>query len=106
MSFKVSVFLSFGLIDRNALQGLAKGSTIALVGPKDISWVTSQPAGKRNALQHSAEPKGDGAGAPEGTDEASNYDRAGSHDAGVPSFDEEVFVSGWGGDDNDDGMGL
>lgn len=91
--------------DRHDLQGLAKGSTIALVGPKEISWVTGQPTHKANTSHLRAESKTDDNGALDGTDDIFSYGRAGSIDLGGGPDEDVIISSGWGGD-NDDGMGL
>ncbi|KAI0067886.1 hypothetical protein BV25DRAFT_1911750 [Artomyces pyxidatus] len=92
-----------------AEQGLAKGSNIPMAGHKQISWYT--PSSAHPPATKASSPL---ARAPEGTmdphadDSYSLSDARDQPDITQPSHvvDEEYTASGWGGDEDEDGMGM
>lgn len=92
-----------------AEQGLAKGPNIPLVGQKQISWYNASPtAAAATTGSTEATPSKAGttkvSGAPsEFSEEAYGREQR----SGVHSLhDDEPAVIGWGGDEDEDGMGM
>jgi len=86
-----------------AEQGLAKGQNITQIGPVQVSWYSGQPTMKGKAVSPallSRESKDDKV---EG-DEPAHSSHKDEHHSHHP--EEEVVASGWGGDGDEDGMGM
>ncbi|KAF7982060.1 hypothetical protein HWV62_30346 [Athelia sp. TMB] len=86
-----------------AEQGLAKGFNIPQVGPVQITWVSGQSIKKITTSTHT-EPPGMDTGADEDAPPAQSVDKP--YDAPPVDEEEEVAASGWGGDEDEDGMGM
>jgi len=96
------------------LQGLAKGPNIPLVGQKQISWYNPSPT-TAAATTGSTEAAPSKAGTTTTTTTVSGAPSSGLSEetygreqhSGVQSLqDDEPAVSGWGGDEDEDGMGM
>ncbi|KAI0296585.1 hypothetical protein BC826DRAFT_1003763 [Russula brevipes] len=87
-----------------AEQGFAKGSNIPLAGQKQISWYNGLPTGSGQERQRRRPRRG---GDDDDDDVWREVHSRGQH-SGVHSLhhDEEPAVSGWGGDEDEDGMGM
>jgi len=92
-----------------AEQGLAKGPNIPLVGQKQISWYNASPTAAPVVTGPTpATPSKSGTtlfGAPSSQFGEETYDR-GQHSGILSPHDDEPAVSGWGGDEDEDGMGM
>jgi RNA-binding protein 26 len=87
-----------------AEQGLAKGQNIPQVGQVQISWYTGQPPAptKDNAMTSTVVPSKEDKGVEESMHSSNGIER---HPSPHPQ-EEEVVASGWGGDGDEDGMGM
>jgi len=88
-----------------AEQGLAKGQNIPQVGQVQVSWYTGQPpvtTTKDNSLSPAVAPSEDNKGAEETMHPSNKQERHPS----PHHQEEEVVASGWGGDEDEDGMGM
>ncbi|KAI0271515.1 hypothetical protein BC834DRAFT_859977 [Gloeopeniophorella convolvens] len=89
-----------------AEQGLAKGTNIPLAGQKQVSWYAGQPsvgAGGAAGAQIKTELADSGAGAAK---QLKGGDEYGREQVMHSPREEEPAVSGWGGDEDEDGMGM
>lgn len=85
-------------------QGLAKGQNIPQVGQVQISWYTGQPPAptKDNSMTSTVVPSKEDKGVDESMHSSNGIER---HPSPHPQ-EEEVVASGWGGDGDEDGMGM
>lgn len=86
-------------------QGLAKGSSIPTAGTVQISWFSGQPSSSPTTVPSASSTDVDGTRV---KSPAPTSSRQGEVDSvgGVPALDEEVVASGWGAEDEEDGMGM
>lgn len=101
----VATHLYIYLIIEIALQGLAKGQNISKIGPVHVSWYSGQPSVTTKStatLPAAKDVKVDKAA---GDDLApSSHEEHEQHHS--PHAEEEVVANGWGGDGDEDGMGM
>ncbi|KAH9049466.1 hypothetical protein EDB84DRAFT_1037590 [Lactarius hengduanensis] len=83
-----------------AEQGLAKGSNIPPSGQRQISWYHNGPSTSAAGAGATTAP-------PKATPDVSNDEGYGREQPTIHTLnDEEPAVSGWGGDEEEDGMGM
>jgi RNA-binding protein 26 len=93
-----------------AEQGLAKGQSISQLGPVQVSWHTGQPSAtttKSNKAMSPVIPSKDVKDDKAAGDESAQLSHGDEHERHrSPHPEEEVVANGWGGDRDEDGMGM
>jgi len=91
-----------------AEQGLAKGQNIFKIGPVQVSWYSGQPSAttkKSTGVTPAVQSKNAKDDQSAGDDPAPlSHEEHERHHS--PHAEEEVVANGWGGDGDEDGMGM